>query len=199
MTSGSLSETFASSINMGDSNSFAQVFRIFYDPLCRFAQRYVSDADIAADVIETLFVNLWQGSETFADISHARHFLYKSAHNACLNQLRSQKRCVAREDYFAREAGVFEEDYLHNMLHEELLANIYREIDKLPLHYSKVIKLGYIDGLSNDEIACEMGLSLQTVKNYKVKAFSILRKTLSHEAMLFLLAGKLVLDVLQQH
>lgn len=191
-----LKDTPVSSIHMGDSTAFAQVFRKYYDPLCRFAQRYVNDMDIAADVIETLFVNLWQGAETFADDSHAKHFLYKAAYNACLNQLRSQKRCAAREDQFAREAGAFEEDYLHDLLREELLASIYREIDRLPSHYSRVIRLGYVDGLSNDAIASEMGLSIQTVKNYKVKAFSMLRKTLSYSALVFLPATELIAAIL---
>ena len=191
-----LSEVSAPQINMGDSISFAQVFRTFYEPLCRFAQRYVDVTDIAADLVETLFVNLWQNAETFDDLSHTRHFLYKAVHNACLNQLRSQKRSAIREDHYAREAGAFQEDYLHDMLREELLSSVYREIEKLPFHYSRVVKLGYIDGLPNDEIAKEMGLSVQTVKNYKVKAFSILRRTLSYDAMLLLLTGNLVVEVL---
>ena len=197
MESGNLNETFSPFINMAENASFAPVFRTFYEPLCRFAQRYVGDMEIAADVIETLFVSLWERAEMFDDLSHARHFLYKAAHNACLNQLRSQKRSAIREDYFAREAGAFEEDYLHNMLREELLAAIHREIERLPLNYAKIIRLGYIDGLPNDEIAREMDLSVQTVKNYKVKAFSMLRKSLSYDAMLFLLTGKAVVEVFQ--
>ncbi|MDE7024831.1 MAG: sigma-70 family RNA polymerase sigma factor [Paramuribaculum sp.] len=58
-------------------------------------------------------------------------------------------------------------------------AKIWRAIDKLPEKCREVFLLSKRDGLSNEEIAEELGISVQTVKNQISKEFSRLRKVLS--------------------
>ena len=70
-------------------------------------------------------------------------------------------------------------DYLHNLVHTEVIAEIHRAINQLPTQCRKVISLEFIEGLSNEEVAKELSLSIQTVKNHKVRALKILKQQFS--------------------
>ena len=56
------------------------------------------------------------------------------------------------------------------MLKSELLQQIVAEIDRLPSQYQSVCKLSFFEGLSNDEIAARLEISIKTVRNIKALA-----------------------------
>ena len=174
---------------MGNVTVFEQVFLRYYAALCDFASRYLHDKADAEDIVEAIFIVLWNSKEQFANQNHARSYLYRATYNRCLNSLRGHQRAMDREAEFIRETGVTEESYLHHMLRAELIAMIYREIDKLPEQYARILRLCYQEGLKNEDIASRIGLSLQTVKNYKSKGMELLRRRLPKNVSLLLLAS----------
>lgn len=178
-------------IQMGHRQTFDEVFTRFYAPLCQFATRYLSEPADAEDVVESLFLKLWKQRETFVDIDHTRMALYRATYRACLNHLRGRNRLQRREEEYARAGGSTDDDFLPHLLQAELVALIHREIDKLPGQYAAVLKLSYRDGLKNEEIAEKLQLSTQTVKNYKHKGISLLRKHLPKSIYLLLFATTL--------
>lgn len=178
-------------IQMRDRQTFDRVFTRFYAPLCQFATKYLAEPADAEDVVESLFLKLWKQHETFADADHARMALYRATYHACLNHLRGRNRLQRREERYAKEHSDVEDSYLPNLLKAELVALIHREIDKLPSHYAAVLKLSYRDGLKNEEIADQLQLSLQTVKNYKHKGISLLRDQLPKGIFLLFFASEL--------
>ena len=173
-------------LNMGEESAFDQVFRMYYAPLCDFSERYLKNKTDAEEAIEKMFVNLWHKKTVFEDEDHVRAFLYRSAYNSSLNILRSSQRQTRREQEFGLKAGLTEESYLNNLLRSELMGIIYREIEKLPEQYARVIKMSYQEGLKNEEIAQALGLSLQTVKNYKTKGLLILKTRMPYGVWLVL-------------
>ena len=179
--------------NMGEESVFDQVFRNYYAALCDFSQRYLHNKEDAEETVEQLFVNLWNKKQVFSDNDHIRAFLYRSVFNGSMNMLRSNQRQVKRENNYSLDINFTEESFLHNMLRSETIGMIYREIDSLPEHYAKVIRMAYIDGLKNEEIARQLDLSIQTVKNYKNKGISLLRTKLPGDLLQllypFILAG----------
>lgn len=162
-------------LNMGEEQAFDQVFRMYYARLCDFAERYLKNKVDAEEAIEKLFVNLWHKKTVLEDDNHVRAFLYRSAYNSSLNILRTSQRQSRREKEFGLKTDLTEESYLNNLLRSELIGMIYQEIEKLPEQYARVIKMSYQEGLKNEEIAQALGLSLQTVKNYKTKGLLILK------------------------
>ncbi|MNR35643.1 RNA polymerase sigma factor [compost metagenome] len=72
------------------------------------------------------------------------------------------------------------------MIRTEVWAEIYREINKLPVQCSKVISLSFVEGLKNDEIAQELDISIQTVKNQKSMGVKLLKQKLSKSGFLLL-------------
>jgi RNA polymerase sigma-70 factor (family 1) len=175
-------------LNMGDEKVFDHVFRTYYAALCSFAQKYLLRKADAEDVVGNLFVSLWNREQQFENDTHARASLYRAIYNACFNHIRSSKRIYEREELYSGEQDINDDSFMNEMLQAELIRMIYNEFDSLPPHYSTVMKLSYQDGLKNEEIANMLGLSVQTVKNYKSAALKLLRSKLPKDAFFLLIS-----------
>lgn len=160
----------------GDAQAFATFFKLHYRPLCYFATQLVSDLADAEDIVKDAFVKLWHKHADFSSSKSIKSFLYITTRNACLNFLRHQqvKDTVHKEiNYLEENRG--QELVLNQLIRTELIQEIYREIELLPEKRKQVFKLAYFEGLKNDEIAGQLGISIFTVKEHKAKALSSLR------------------------
>lgn len=174
--------------NNGDQQAFAAVFRIFYRPLCYFATQLVNDAGEAEDIVKDSFVKLWHKHTDFDNEQTIKSFLYITTRNACLNFLRhvKVKDTVHRELVYLEE-GRGQELMLNQLIRLEMMQEIYNEIEKMPEKRREVFKLAYLEGMKNEDIANQMGLSIFTVKEHKAKALSYLRTRFSDKQLLLLL------------
>lgn len=159
---------------------------MYYPSLCIFAERIVGEEN-SKDVIEDLFTRLWKKTKEFDSNEHLRAFLYHSAKNACLNFLKSDLRAKQRDTVYAQEILDNEDLYLAEITRSEILRKLHTAITQLPGQCGKIIKLGYIEGLKNPQIAEELGLSIQTVKNQKLRGIALLKRIFSKEELLLLL------------
>lgn len=150
---------------------FDSFFRKWYLPLGMYALRIVDDAQSAEDIVEDAFTKAWQLIEEGKDIDDFKSYMYRMVHNGCISHLRSRKETVGLE--FVAEA---DEEAVDT---SERDAMIWKAIDKLPEKCREIFLLSKRDGLSNEEIALKMGISVKTVKNQMTKAFSRLREALS--------------------
>jgi RNA polymerase sigma-70 factor (ECF subfamily) len=174
--------------NNGDQQAFAAVFRIYYRPLCYFATQLVNDPGEAEDIVKDSFVKLWHKHTNFDNEQTIKSFLYITTRNACLNFLRhvKVKDTVHRELVYLEE-GRGQELMLNQLIRLEMMQEIYNEIEKMPEKRREVFKLAYLEGMKNEDIANQMGLSIFTVKEHKAKALSYLRTRFSDKQLLLLL------------
>jgi len=188
-------------LNMGDSNSFEIIFRKFYAPLCFFAQQYVGNSDDAEDVIEELFVKLWNKHLHFETEQHLKAYLYRAAKNACLDLIKLSERSGARNTLFADERGYSEEGYLNEIIRAEIIAEVFHAIESLSPQCNKIITMSFVDGKTNQEIADELNLSVQTVKNQKGRGLAQLKQRLPNDKfqLLFLIPYLHLFDLLHKH
>lgn len=173
-------------VSMGDMVAFDLTYKSYYHPLCFYASKFV-DKDETQDIIESLFLKLWRKKQVFENEEHIKAFLYHAVRNACLDFIKVAKNESLRYEVIAREQVFLNEDHLHLMIKAESLAEIYRAVNELPSQCSKVIRMSYFEGLSNAEICTELGLSDQTVKNYKGRGLNILKDRLSSDKLLLLM------------
>ncbi len=176
-------------INMGNTAEFDQLFRSFYAPLCFFAERFVGSKADAEDIVQALFTRLWNKAAVFESGGHAQAFLYRATHNACVDFQKQSLRSGKRQAAVLQESAPHEGSYLEELVRSEVWAEIYRAINRLPLQCAQVIRLSYMEGLKNDEIAQRLGVSLQAIKNYKHRGLRKLKDALpeKHFTLLFLL------------
>jgi RNA polymerase sigma-70 factor (ECF subfamily) len=182
---GNISTSAELIFTLGDENGkiFSRIFEKYYAALCLFAERIVG-AENAEDVIEELFVTLWNKQHVFNDEEHLKAFLYHSAKNACLDFLRSDGRANVRNTKYAMLFDDTEESYLAEITRTETIRELHQAIDELSPQCRKVVRMGYFEGLSNAEIAEKLGVSVQTVKNQKAQAIALLRKRLPANKLL---------------
>lgn len=173
-------------LNMGDPPIFDELFRAYFPTLCHFAENFIASEDEAKDLIEDLFVKLWERRQVFENTQHAQAYLYRSVRNACLNYLKHGQRLSLKHDILIADTDTVEEDYLTQMIRSEVWGEIYRAIENLPSQCRKVIAMSYIDGKNNEEIAVALDLSVQTVKNHKVRGLHILKDALPGNLLMLL-------------
>lgn len=153
-------------------SEFERWFKLLYLPLGMYALRLLDDADAAEDAVHDAFMKVWERvGDDGCDILNFRAYLYRAVRNECIAYLKNI-RDKAPETEFPDVA----EEEIDTSFRD---ARIWKAIDGLPEKCREIFLMSKRDGLSNDEIAEELGLSVKTVKNQMTKAFSRLREALS--------------------
>ena len=153
------------------SREFEVSFRKLYLPLGMYALRIVENLDDAEDLVQDAFIKAWQAVENGEDIGNFRAYMYRCVRNGCISLIRRRKDFTGLDTV----PDLCEEDYETSSMD----ARIWKAIDGLPERCREIFLMSKRDGLSNEEIAEELGISVKTVKNQMTKAFSRLHGDLS--------------------
>ncbi len=168
----------------GDRDAYAEIFERFWPLLHRFTWRMLADRDDATDVVQDVFVVLWERRETLDASGSLKTFLYTVAKNRVLRFIRQSK--VAAQ-YLAHQQHVIVDDAPAadaQLFERELAARIEAELDALPPKAREAFLLSRMEDRSYREIAEQMQISDSTVKQHISKALRILRDKLT--VLLFL-------------
>jgi RNA polymerase sigma-70 factor (family 1) len=175
-------------LKKGGPDALQSLLKQFYSPLCLFAERLVADSAAAEDIVGESFIKLWNKRGDFESTQNIKAFMYITVRNACLNYLKQAKRDSLNQKQLAYLTGEKEEFVLNEMIRAEVLKEIMSEINNLPEQCGKVLKLAYLEGLRNQEVAKVLNISVHTVKNQKARAIQLLRTRLrDRDIMAFLL------------
>jgi RNA polymerase sigma-70 factor, Bacteroides expansion family 1 len=198
MRSVHLSNDIMEALRKGEPEALQSLLELFYGALCLFAERMVTDRQAAEDIVGEAFIKLWKRRDNFATVQNIKAFLYISTRNAALNLLKQAKReSLSKKQlaYLSEEQGAF---VLNDMVRAEVLREIMQEIDKLPEQCGKVLKLGYLQGMKNQEIATMLNISVHTVKNQKARAIQLLKIRLRDRDLMALFFLYTYLDQVQE-
>lgn len=160
----------------GAELAFKAVFDLFNKRLLYLATEIVCDASAAEDIVQEAFLKLWDRSANFSDLTAIKAFLYLSVKNACRNQYKHGK---VIHKYLARQnEPIDEQTIIAKIIEAEVLDSLSNAIEKLPAGCREVVYLGYFEGLSNQEVAKQLNISINTVKTQKMRALRSLRISL---------------------
>jgi RNA polymerase sigma-70 factor (ECF subfamily) len=179
---------FISGLKKGESKAYAFMVDTYHNMLCVYAFELTNDHDLAKDIDQNVFINIWRIRIKLKDDFAIKSYLYKSVYNEFLNQKRNRKLVVQLDKkYIDTLSQVVEENNERSL--EELMILIKQEIENLPPKCKRIFLLSKQEGLSNIEIAEYLNVSTKSVEAHITKAFSTLRKTVSGEMtkVLFLL------------
>ncbi len=150
------------------------IYRSLYRQLCLYALHYLMDIQQAEDAVQDCFVKLWEEESEGKTIAAPRSWLYTAVKNRCLNTLKKLgPGRLAPTDM----DGLIDDSEAIDRSAEE--AALWKAIDSLPRMQRKILLLGKRDGMRNGDIAQELGLAEQTVRNQLSRALKALRNQYS--------------------
>ena len=157
-----------------DQDSFEKIFRDFFAPLMAFARKILLDEDDARDVVQKVFIGIWEKQQEIDLSTSLKSYLFTSVHNRSLNVIRDRKKFSSAE--VPEVAG--EWDVSTQIESMELEGKIMEVIGSLPEKCREVFELNRFEGLKYIEIAEQLNISVKTVENQMSKALKILREKL---------------------
>lgn len=160
----------------GDHKAFRALYDIHFDSLYLFGLKYIPAQDVVEDIVQDTFIKVWERREDFYDELSFKSFLYKSIRNACLNHFEHKK---VKDKYINYQKVIFGSDsfFSDSIIEEELNQIIENTLNELP-EASRDIYILYLNGLKNQEIADDLGISVNTVKTQKQRATKFLKHRL---------------------
>ncbi len=174
--------TWSRGLRRSDRQAYTQVFQKTYDALYRYAWYFTHDQEAAYDVLQDVFMKLWQVRDRIDPERSLKALLYQMVRNTALNHVRHAKRhsADALDDLAFEPASMPrpEEDFYTQVLETQLR----RWIGELPQRRREAFMLSRYQGLSHVEIAGIMNLAPKTVNNHIVLALQHLRsRLLAHQ------------------
>jgi RNA polymerase sigma-70 factor (ECF subfamily) len=165
-------------VDDNESLSYNALFNDMYAGLCLFAERFLMISSESEDLVQEVFVKLWDKFETFNSLSAIKAYLYQATRNACLNSIRHEK---VKRKYETHQVHQVESEsyFLKQVVEEETTRLIASSIEELPPQCRKILQLS-MQGLKNHEIADDLGISVNSVKTQKGIAYKTLRSKLQN-------------------
>jgi len=178
--------------NKGDESAFDEIVTRYSDRVYGFALRITRNANDAEEVFQEVFLTLTKKLDTFRAESKFSSWLYRVTANASYMYLRSQKKHesnISLENYYPYDekgtlmGKIMDKDWSSRpditIFSKEALDIIDKSINELPESYRAVFHLRDIDGLSNEEAANILEISIPAVKSRLHRARLFLRDRLS--------------------
>ena len=169
-------------LNAGDESALQYLYSSFFHTLCAFGSHFVDDNEAVADIVQEVFIKIWDKREAFDSVYSVRSFMYVSVRNACLNHKRNNAKIskIGLDTHYSESLA--EEEYCW-VIEEEVHGMIRNEIERLPGAIKKVIDFTLLD-MTVAEIADVLKLSENTVRNQRARGKEILRSRLGDKLFL---------------
>lgn len=175
-----------SGINDKNEKAWASLYDYYYAALCVYVNRIVKGSENTEDLVQDVFIAIWNSNKKFDSIQDLTRYLYRACYNNALIYLRNNHIHGTILGNLGIETDFTADDVYAQTIREEVVRQLYVHIEKLPSEQKKVILLS-IEGYSWEEIAEKLGISVNTVKTHKSRGFKSLRLKLQDSVYLFLI------------
>jgi RNA polymerase sigma factor, sigma-70 family len=163
-----------------DYSAFDEIYAHHWSALLQIAVRKLDDVDLAMDLVQDLFVDLWQRRYMIDIHSTLRAYLVSALYHKLFQYFRKK----GVQEKHIEQYSLMIQDGLHDVFpidgyeenYTDVLVAIEQSMVEMPDRMRIVFNLKYQRSLSNHEIAEQLGISLQTVKNQLSKALNLVRQ-----------------------
>jgi RNA polymerase sigma-70 factor, ECF subfamily len=179
---------------------FEILFKSQFPSLCNLAYTVVKDADTAKDIVQQVFIKLWQKHQDLNIRGPIEAYIYRMVINTSLNHIEKEKKYICLEYQSVQSFELPNETKDNSNAIADREIKVRKAISELPPHCQTVFSLSRFENLSNKEIAGHLGISVKTVEKHITVALKSLRVKLkplmnSELNLIFLfLAVKLVIQ-----
>lgn len=190
MNTNHINEEVIKQITNGSEKAFSELYSYYYSYLSATALYYLQDKDICAEIVDDVFINVWDKRITLSYPIH--YYLVRSVQNGCLNYIRAQKAQQNVLDEHKEQMLAFQESYIQStpvpLQYVEMRQTeeeIRLAVNQLPLKCRMVFEEYFYAGKSVDVIATDMELTVSTVRVQLKNATDRLRQGLKHLLLFF--------------
>jgi RNA polymerase sigma-70 factor (ECF subfamily) len=167
-----------SKIKIGDYSAFSRVFSVFYQDLVMFAMRFTHDLNNAEEIVQDIFMKLWEEHESLKVTVSLKSYLLKMVQNKCIDWYRHKKIMQTYNNFVMESSPQFEYNTDSYILQSEFQEQVDIALGTLPEEISKVFRMNRDNGLKYHEIADILGVSVRTIEVRIGKALHMLRNHL---------------------
>ena len=161
-------------IRDGDREAFRSLFDTYYASLCHYASHYLNDDSLSEEVVQELFVKLWEKRKTLDVGTSVRNYLFRAVRNGCLNQIQHDK-VRQLHGKKLKEVLLSEDPAEEYLITPELILRLEEAIESLPDKRREIFRLSREEGLKYREIAEKLKISVKTVEAQMGLALANLR------------------------
>lgn len=174
-------------IKVNDKDAINSIFLAYSKRLYNFAFAYLKTEGDSKDVVQDVFINLWNNRESLREDTNLEAYLFTITRNSVISIFRKK---ITEKEYLRhlRETAIFqysENDEQYD--YERLSMRIKNLVDQLPEQRKLIFKLSKEKGLSNKAIAEELNISVKTVEDHMTKARRFLKSQLTDYGIIALL------------
>lgn len=165
-------------LRKGDEAAFTKLYFAYSKRLFAFAIKYLRNEDEVEEIIQEVFLGLWNNRENLKEELSFEAYLFTITKNAILNTIRSKKHHIGLlnlKDAFPAKSVWLEDELNFN----ELQKAYYAVIDSLAPRKREVFILSRVKLLSYEEISRQLGISVKTVENHMTSALAEIRMKIS--------------------
>ncbi len=173
------------SMTNGDRSALEIIYKKYYQGLFYYAKKFVKEKGAAKDIVQESFLKIWENRDSIIIVGSVSAYLYKTVCNHSINFLKHQqvnrKHIEKHKEQIENAISYFSISTDHGqsiMIAKEMDSLVNHAIENLPEKCKNIFKLSRFKGLKNNEIATELGVSLNTVQTQISIALKKLRKTL---------------------
>lgn len=174
-------------IKSGDQKALESLFSIYFPRLNDFARNVVKDDVISQDIVQDVFVKVWEKRVDIESIN-LEAFLFRLVRNRCIDYIKHLK-VVNNRMQEIQISSKYEElyriDFMGNepyvLIEQELKLKIEKTIQSLPERCREVFILSRTNGLKNKEIAEKLNINIKNVERHLNRALQSFRKNFSED------------------
>ncbi|HEV2479910.1 MAG TPA: RNA polymerase sigma-70 factor [Puia sp.] len=161
-----------------DEQAFGDLFKTHFKPLRNYAFSFVQEQTLAEDIVQTIFLRLWDKIEALNFADSVAAYLYRAVYNESLNTLKRTKVRRSHQSWLTRQMKDHTDTAHKNLQLQELERQLRAAINDLPEQCRTIFQLSRYEDLRYREIGLQLGISVKTVENQMGKALKLLRAAL---------------------
>jgi RNA polymerase sigma-70 factor (ECF subfamily) len=165
-------------LRRGDDEAFDAIFRAWYAPLVRMAERLVDSRAVAEEIVQDVMLELWRRREHLADEGSPQAYLFQATRNRALNHLRHE-RVIRRTTPQVAPPSSIEATGTGRLVQGEMERAAEAALSSLPGRCRETFELSRVHSMKYAEIARVLGVSIKTVEADMGKALRALREHLA--------------------
>ena len=167
---------------LGNELAFEKIYVNYSKDMFLYAMNVLKKKEVCEDIVQNVFITVWSKRKE-VKIENLKPYLFQSVRYQIFNHLRNQK--ISNEDLTRVNIIDLSMNISQKLEFDELEELIKNQVKKLPTRCQEIFVLSRYQHKSNKEIAMELDISIQAVKNQISKALGAIRKNLSSEELVF--------------